>query len=369
MIIRASLFEDEIRKEMQFIKSIGAKLAGVFALSLILAACSTTTSTSTATGLSGSLEPQPLAEKTKVVISMASTSETYASLLLAIESGEFEKENLDVEIVNLLSPDAMAALVEGEIDASAVVLGATTFNAIAQGAPIRLVMNSGANSADTGFWIRTELLDGAPESLRGKTIAGTYGWTTPSMTTVKDYLATAGLTTDDVQMEILSAEDAALALDAGSIDGAWLTTPTHLPLVASGNAQKVAGYEPGQISTGFLFGDRLLNKNPEIGQAFVRAIIRTTTNYLSGDYKQDPEIGPMLAAALGVSLEDLQVTESLEFKLFDTETMLNEQTKLYTNAQEMWIGMGEILTFEEPLTGEQYLDWSFVQRILDENNL
>lgn len=349
--------------------SVVAKLAALLAASLVLVACSSASPSSSAAELSGSLEPQPLAEKTKVVISIASSSESYAPLYLAIAQGEFAKENLEVEIVNLLSPDAMAALVDGTIDVSGVVLGAPTFNAVAQGAPIKLVLNGGGNTEATGLWVRKELLAEAPASLRGKKIAGTYGWATPSMTVVKNYLAEAGITPMDVQMEIISSADAALALDAGSVDAAWLTTPSHLPLVASGNAEKVAGYEKGQISTGYLFGERLLNTNPEIGQAFVRAMVRTTMTYLNGDYKSDPTVGPMLAEALGITLEDLQVSESIAFDFVSQEAMLSTQTALYLDAQEMWIGMGEILTYDEPLTAEKYLDWSFMQRILDANDI
>lgn len=344
------------------------KLTALLSAALLVTACSSST-TESSSELSGSLEPVQLAEKTKITVAIPSVNEVYGQVLVAIANGEFEKENLEVEIVTLPSPDAVPALVDGSIDVAVGVLGATQFNAIAQGAEIRMVLTGGNTPAETGLWVRKELLAGAPASLKGKTIAATYGWNQPSMSVVKDYLATGGVTPDDVNVELLQSADAALALDEGSIDAAWVTNPSYLPLKASGNASKVVGYIPDQISTGYYFGDRLLNKNPEIGQAFVRAIMRTTKTYLSGDYKNDPELGPMVAETLGLTLEELKYSESIVFEFYTQEELSGELTDLFTSAQEMWLDFGDILVYDIPLTAQDYADMSFIERILSENDL
>ena len=83
------------------------------------------------------LDPQPLAEPTQITISAAGKLEAFAPAFLADATGEFEKENLEVEFV--ISQTAVQALATGEADASLSAPSLEMINAIRSGISMRAV--------------------------------------------------------------------------------------------------------------------------------------------------------------------------------------------------------------------------------------
>ena len=66
-----------------------------------------------------------------------------APLILADESGYFRRQGLDVELVGLDNSEGLPALIEGGMDVLAGQVQPRYFNAIARGAPIRIVADKG----------------------------------------------------------------------------------------------------------------------------------------------------------------------------------------------------------------------------------
>ncbi|MBI0385656.1 hypothetical protein JBE27_57655, partial [Streptomyces albiflaviniger] len=65
----------------------------------------------------GAPAPKPLKKKTKVVVSASTlTAEYLAPLRIGVAKGEFSKENLDVEVKLLPTPDALPLLAKGDVD-------------------------------------------------------------------------------------------------------------------------------------------------------------------------------------------------------------------------------------------------------------
>lgn len=353
---------------MKVINKVTAALSMLFAIGLVTTGCSTATENATGT-LSGSLAPVPLEQKTKISVGMSSPSEAFIALFLADKAGEFAKENIEIEFVTLTATDSIPALIDGTIDVAATSFGAGFLNAVDQGANLKMVYQGGVNPDAAGLWVRKELVAGLPESLRGVTIGTAYGWAQPSMLMVKKYLEANGMTMADVKTESLPTPEIAPALDAEAFGAAWLVSPSHRIFLESGDAEWVVGYDNNQFSTGYIFGPNLLTEKPEVGQAFVRALMRTTNTYLQGDYKFDDTNNQLIAEAMGLTVEELQYTESVPLNFYSTDEMNGDATSLFVESQEMWIEIGDLLSYDEVMPTANYIDWSFVQRILDENNL
>jgi NitT/TauT family transport system substrate-binding protein len=349
-----------MQRKSRFVTS----LLAVFSLAFILSACGSESATNQGE-LSGSLEPQPLENPVTLKVSIATTNEGFAALKVADVAGEFAKENITIEYVALPSTEAIPALASGLVDVSAFGITVPFFNAIAGGAKVKMVY-AGADNADaSGLFVKSELADQGAAALKGKTIGLSQGWGQMASVIIEEYLATGGLTLDDLEVAVIPIEDIALSLDSGVIDMAHFGPPNSLLFLENGKAKKVTGYAKGVRNLGYAFGPRLLEEEPEVGQAFIRALMRTTENYLNGDYKADPEKLAIFAEAIGVSQEDALLTESVDFTTFSQAQIDDGAFDFYQKVQELWIRLGDLMTYETPLEPSEYADWSFVQRILD----
>ncbi|MGA1247488.1 MAG: ABC transporter substrate-binding protein [Candidatus Nanopelagicales bacterium] len=339
-------------------------LAAFLAVSFDLSGCSSDTELNQGE-LSGSLEPQPLENPVTLKVSIATNNEGFAALKVADVAGEFAKENITIEYVALPSTEAIPALASGLVDVSAFGITVPFFNAIAGGAEVKMVYAGAENAEASGLFVKSEIADQGAAALKGKIIGLSQGWGQMATVIIEEHLATGGLTLDDLEVAIIPIEDIALSLDSGVIDMAHFGPPNSLLFLENGKAKKVVGYPKGARNLGYAFGPRLLEEEPEIGQAFIRALMRTTENYLNGDYKADPEKLAIFAEAIDVTEEDALLTESVDFTTFSQSEIDNGAFDFYRKVQELWIRLGDLLTYEEPLTPSEYADWSFVQRILD----
>ena len=78
--------------------------------------------------------------------------------------------------------------------------------------------------------------------------------------------------------------------------------------------------------------------------------------YLSGDYKADPTTVAALAEALEVTPDELTSTPSLTFgREMDTE--------LFQQAQEIWLAIGDLLSYDTPLQPEAYVNTTYLDAV------
>lgn len=342
------------------------KFTSIFALLIALAACGSTAGSENSGELSGSLEPQPLENPVTLTVSIATPNESYNALRLANYLGEFEKENITLEFVTIPSTESMPALATGTIDVAAMGMTVPFFNAVAGGADIRLVMVGSESTTAGGVYVRSDLADIGPEALKGKILGLSQGWGQTSAVVLEEYLNSGGIAIEDVEIATIPIEDLAISLDSGVIDYTILAPPAANLFQKNGKAKLVARFENGERTAGYAFGKRLLVDEPEVGQAFIRALMRTTNTYLTGDYKSNPETLAALAAANGVAEADLLLTESVSFYIYTQSEINSGAFEIYTKAQDLWLRAG-LLTYEKLLTPSEYADWSFVQRIFDAN--
>lgn len=342
-----------------------------------------TTTTSAAGGGSGttvapsddvSPAPQPLAERTDVTIVMTVNIETFAPALLADYFGEFEKENLNVSIVNVPSNEGTVMVANGQAQLKMAGMTAAFYNAVSSGVDVVWLGNIHQNAPDSkeGVWMRSEFFDDdgnvIAEKLVGADIAtGSSGLGAPSTYAVNAFLEDNGVSLDQINPVALSGSDLLVAVETGSVDGGYVLTPQWLEL-EGGDVATYAGMYGGFDGAGFSASTYEMSRSfiedePEVAQAIMRAIVRTVRTYLQGDYHADPEVLAALAEVTGSPAEAIASSPSL---VFNPDLPLNGQ--MMEDIQVMWLESApDTLNFDEPLPIERITERSVVEAILAED--
>ncbi len=160
-------------------------------------------------------------------LSVDSLTVTYVSSPLNVpsivekEQGIFsEALGVPVEYAEITSgADQTQALASGDVQILYAVGGTSIILSAANGADIK-VLNMYSRSPRAFCLYAADDALTTPESLAGKTIAGPTGTNLHELLVA--YLATAGMTIDDVNYVNMSIPDAKAALDGGSVDVAML---------------------------------------------------------------------------------------------------------------------------------------------------
>jgi len=261
----------------------------------------------------GSPAPQPLAERTTISVS-SNPTEFALPIWAAIEFGEFEKENLEVQFLPVGGADAFTQLVAGALEVTSFSPGPAFINGALDGNGVQWVAGShvGIHMGDASIpqggsvWARRDAFSDPDNpdlsELAGERLATTVAGAGSITTTwLGPAFEAAGLEFGtDIVLEGMDSADAFLALETGAFNLAYLIDP-YWRQAAADPDQYVQLLVADKIPySGWFFGDDLLNQRPEVGDAFIRAYIRTINTYLDGDYYADPEIVALLAERLGV---------------------------------------------------------------------
>jgi NitT/TauT family transport system substrate-binding protein len=356
-----------------------AGIALLLVLGLVLAACgggsseatddagsggSTPPSTSggTASGSADALAPQPLAERTKVVVGWSGAYEVWASAIVAEGMGEFEAENLDVEFTTITASDAIAGMETGRLDVMVGSISAGFFNAIDGGAKFRWVAPAFLPATDTkeGLWMANTYLDasGKPkvDTLSGTKLGlGSGGAGASIAPIVNEWLAESGLSLGDFEYLNATGPDILVALESGAISAGWLSDPYWVEAEKSGKATLVMSFPPDASLSGYVLSNELLTDKTEVGEAFTRALARTNRDHLAGDYHADPAVVDVLAKAIGVDAATIGAGWGYRFP-----ADLAFDHNIVTTLQDVWIEVGDILAYDKALPPDRIIDTAVV---------
>lgn len=313
----------------------------------------------------GAPAAQPLDETTEVTLAVADLGFLiYAPQFLAETFGEFEAENLDVEIVALHSRDAIPQTVAGDIDAFLGAPDAGLFNALDQDIPLKWVMgnffptDAGDDSvAQTGVWANQDLLSDPDDpdiaDLEGAEIASIA---TGSVTfyPIAEALAEGGLTMDDVSFTEIGSADMVQALNNEAVDAAWLLDPFWTEVSDDPNFVQVASQPPGEPIGGMFFAPSLAEEEPEVGEALVRAMIRTINTYLTDEWYEDDETVEALADYTGLSADAVRgsVTSTFDWEIREGTT--DRMQDVFTDT--------DMIDIDAPFPEDEVVDRSFYLR-------
>lgn len=317
-------------------------------------------SATTQTGGNVPPEAQPL-EETVVLSINALPSLSLGVLYVAAEMGFFEDENLDVMLGTIQnSQDAVTLLAQGELDAIVGSISAGLFNSIDSGLDVRAVTAVSTTAEvpgaeeeppPSGVFVRADLHESGEvtsyQDMAGRTVASPGGMGAATSYLIALYLEAGGLTLDDIELAPLGVADSLTALENGSVDIAFLTSPYAQDAVASGGAVELGSAREiygDETQSAVMFGPTLLEENRQAGVAFVRALLRAAEE-MQGDYRQNDEVVAALSAGLDIEEDFIR---SAPPYFVPSDLQFNADTA--RQAQQIFLDQGDLLSYSNPLS-------------------
>ena len=215
-----------------------------------------------------------------VVISYLS----YAPIFIAHDEGFFAAQGLNVELLPVTRVStAIPSLVKGDIDVLPAVIMPSYFNIINRGGVMKVVAGKGYNSPDgcaySGIMARRALLEDGHLRLagdvRGRRVSTER--TSPSYYLFQRFLATSGLTLDDLTVIDIPAAAKFDAFATGALDVTTASEPWLTRYTRAGDTllwSRTSDYLPGFQFGHFLFGKSLLEDNRDAGGRFILAYLK-----------------------------------------------------------------------------------------------
>ena len=367
----------KLRSRPRAVTSVVA-LAAVAAIGSVPAAASTTPDppdtsepTTATTGVAvdlAALDPKPLAETTDVTISVSGSVASFLPILIAQSSGEFERENLNVEIEIIPATEGTLLVAQGELDAAAVAVNAGNMNLIGTGQPLRFAFpyepEFAPETRGSGVWVRKDVIgdDGfQPDDLRGVPIASSTG--IASGTLGYFYLNFLNVDGDfpisDLNAQQFANPDTPEALANGGLGAGIVFAPFQRVVEESGCCEYIENSDPSFPFGWFIIGQRFYEDERDVGVAFFRAIARTAATQLQGDYIDDPVVGPLIAEALEQPLEDLQAQDQA---VWDPTFPIDPEGVLAT--LDYWREIPGVLEFDNELDVDAVFDLDMYNQAL-----
>lgn len=309
--------------------------------------------------------PQPLAERQKIVISSSFRLEFNSPLLLAISQGEFEKENIEVEFINLSYSDSVPQLASGDIDMAVGGIELALFNAGNLDLPVRVTLGNyyppfagNYDEPQTGLWCRRDAFSNPddPDLLETANVKWSSSVGKGSVSVYYSIAEIERRTGQDLDItntviEAIPNADALTALQNNAVQCAVLLDPFWLEVADDPAYFQAASQTPGEPLGQYSFGKRLL-ENRELGVAVARAFIRSVNTYFQGDYHSDDEVMNLISTEIDRPVDALRLVPSL---VMDWEVRSGTTDRV----QQLFIDSGTITDFTTPVPEEKLVDRSF----------
>ena len=268
-------------------------------------------------------------------LSVDSLTVTYVSSPLNVpsivekEQGIFsEALGVPVEYAEITSgADQTQALASGDVQILYAVGGTSIILSAANGADIK-VLNMYSRSPRAFCLYAADDALTTPESLAGKTIAGPTGTNLHELLVA--YLATAGMTIDDVNYVNMSIPDAKAALDGGSVDVAMLAGANAYNAGLQGYTLVTDG--EGLISAiiAVAVTEEFYNEHPDVIERFIQA------EQTIADYMANNEEEALATAAEYLDLDVEAVREMYAYYDFSLELTDADVTGFQETADFMY---------------------------------
>ncbi|CAB4777384.1 unannotated protein [freshwater metagenome] len=321
----------------------------------------------------GAPAPVPLATKTKIVIATNFKLEFNSPVAVANTLGEYAKENLEVEFVNLSYANSIPQLANGQVDVAVGGFETAMFNAGAQDIAIKVIAGnyfppkaSNYTVAQTGLWCRKDSFT-TPDKPILKEIETKKWATAAGRGSSAVYYSAAEIqkrvpdfNIKKVDIQTVASTDIIAALKNKAIDCGILLDPLWTQVKDDPAFFQAATQTPGEPLGQMSFGKNLLVDKPEVGQAFLRAYIRTVNTYFAGNYHQDDKVMAEIQKWTGATAENQAVLKGLDSLTFDWEVRSGTTTRI----QQLFIDLGVITTFTTPVVESKIVDRSVYEKVL-----
>ena len=322
---------------------------------------------------SGSPAPVPLAAKTKIVIATNFKLEFNAPVSVANTLGEYAKENLEVEFVNLSFSNSLPQLANGQVDLAVGGFETALFNAGNTDLGIKVIAGnyyppkaSNYTVAQTGLWCRRDSFTTPAnpilkeiESKKWGTAAG-RGSSAVYYSAAEIQKRVPDFSIKKVDVQTIPSTEIITALKNKALDCGILLDPLWTTVKDDPAFFQAATQTPGEPLGHMAFGKSLLVDKPEVGQAFLRAYIRTINTYFAGNYHQDDKVMAEIQKWTGATNEAQAVLKGLDSLTFDWEIRKDTTTRI----QQLFIDLGVITQFTTPVAESKIVDRTVADKVL-----
>lgn len=316
------------------------------------------------------LKPRPLKERVTLKSAVGAPGiETFATLLLAQELGEFEKENITLETSVIPNNEITVLLAQDQLQIAPQGYGAGLLNVIAGGSGIKGIfpLSRIQSSSNTGVFVRKGLAkpNGTvdPCVLKDKVVSfgAASGYSSISTWYLNDWFQTCKqkFTIKDVTLNTLAGATLAAGLQAGSVDVGYISDPVATQVAESDYA--VLALKQPAISLGAYFVSPKVAGDTKLSTAIARALLRTTRKFQQGDYHENPKVLTALSKVLGLPEETIAAAPPM---VTDPNGSFDSAADPLAGLQETWMDVGGILTYSKPIAPKQVVTDKFVQRAL-----
>ncbi len=290
----------------------------------------------------------------------------YASLwsvLTGIDQGYFAEEGLEIELWEFADgPSEIAAMEGGSIDLAYIGHGAHKLCIEGQAT---IFAPSSVHSTDRIIVLPSSGVTGAGDlaGLKGKKIA--YNAGSSSETALKNALAVAGLTMDDVDAYEMDATNMVAAMASGSVDActAWNPYSYQIMEMAEGALELEFATDSVNLSSWICMPD-YAEENRDILERFSRALYKAMT-YSSAEDNWDYAVG-LYAKQCAKDKEACQI-ETADAYWFNARDVKNgvingTMRDYYQRQQQMFIDSGAVAG-EVPL--DDYIMFDLMEKALE----
>jgi len=262
-------------------------------------------------------------------------------LFLGIERGYFNEAGIKNELVEFRTSGLrLQALMAGDLDVSTSGFGADIINAIIEGAPIRIVADTGQEKEGFtyAYWmVRKDLWDSGAvrdyKDFKGKTISsgGTKG--SLNYMLLLGALNKGGLTIKDINFVLVQHPQVANAFATRAIDIAYTLEPFNTKALDMGVGVILAPTIDVVPSKGIqtaiiMMNTNFIKKKRNVAQTWMNAFLKGVSDYnivLSQGIKKEDFYG-ILAKFTKL---DVDILRRGGFPFIDPRGRLNEEATLY----------------------------------------
>lgn len=299
----------------------------------------------------------------------ASPFMSYAPLFIAEAEGYFAEQGIEMEFIPMAgTSEALPAFMAGDLDVLGASVNSGVLNVLSQDDSIKVVADRGSITQDDqctymGIMVAQDLYESGevtgPEDLAGRTVSVRASSNTGYL--VDSYLAQAGLSLDDVEVNPIPETAYIDAFQTGALAAIVTSEPSLSRTINSGEAALLASAEDviGTFqSSVLLFGPKLLVDDREASIRFMTAYLKGVRQYAEGKTERNLEILSEMTTETQETLNEscwpsINTNGAIDFPSTD-------------NFQQWLIGHGYL---DNAVTEEQFWDPSIVQAaaaLLDE---
>ena len=219
----------------------------------------------------------------------------------AEKKGYFREAGVDVRVESMDTlSKAMSLLATNQIQLAQGGINAGFFNAVAQGLPVTMALESGSTPVHHNFLVRADLKDviRSPRDLKGRNVA-VSGVGALSVYELGSLMESVGMSLADVNVKPLAFPQMGAALAGKALDVALMVAPFSDAAVSSGLAVPWIDPEEGVIkslpmtSLAYIASADWIKGNRDVAGRVVKALMRAGRDYCDA-YHHGPNRGETL---------------------------------------------------------------------------